>query len=334
MSGTDATAVVYGCAGTDLTAEERAFFRDADPFGFILFRRNCDSAEQVRRLVAEMRDSVDRAAPVLIDQEGGRVARLRPPHWPALPAAGLLAPGGTRAAWLHGRLLAAMLEPLGIDVDCAPVADVPVPGAHDVIGDRAFAGEPRLVAELARAQAEGLMAGGVLPVVKHIPGHGRAHVDSHKELPVVPTPRAELEATDFAPFRALADLPMAMVAHVVYTAVDSLSPSSTSARVIGEVVRGHIGFDGLLFSDDLGMEALKGGPAERALAVLAAGCDVALHCNGEMDQMKAIAAVAPRLTTEAAARWERARGFVKAAEPVDAAALKLELDMLLGTGIA
>ncbi|HYE51162.1 MAG TPA: beta-N-acetylhexosaminidase [Azospirillaceae bacterium] len=332
MSATDArpTALVYGCAGTELAPAERDFFRAADPFGFILFRRNCEAPEQVRRLVADLRDSVGRDAPVLIDQEGGRVARLRRPHWMELPAAAAVAPGGARAAWLHGRLLAGLLQPLGIDVDCAPVADVPVPGAHDVIGDRAFGQDPALVAELARAQAEGLLAGGVLPVVKHIPGHGRAHVDSHKELPVVPTPRAELEATDFAPFRALADLPLAMVAHVVYTAVDSLVPSSTSPRVIGEVVRGHIGFDGLLFSDDLSMEALKGGPADRALAVLAAGCDVALHCNGRLEEMEAIAAVAPRLTPDGAARWDSARALLRAPGAADPAELLAELADLAG----
>lgn len=341
MSGKAPLAVAFGCVGTSLTEGERALFRDADPLGFILFRRNVDSPDQVRRLVAEMRESVGRDAPVLIDQEGGRVARLRPPHWPALPAAlacGLVAERdlgqGARAAWLHGRLLAHMLADLGIDVNCAPVADVPVPGAHDVIGDRAFAGKPALVATLARAQAQGLMAGGVLPVVKHIPGHGRAHVDSHKELPVVTASRAELEWQDFAPFRDLADLPLGMVAHVVYTAVDPHLPASTSAAVMAEVVRGWIGFHGLLFSDDIGMQALSGTAGQRAAAVLAAGCDVALHCGGDFTEMRDVAAHARPLNLESLARWQAAKALARSPEPADAQDLRAELDAILAGGVA
>lgn len=341
MSGKAPLAIAFGCAGTSLTPGERALFREADPLGFILFRRNVDSPDQVRRLVAEMRDSVGRDAPVLIDQEGGRVARLRPPHWPALPAAracGEVAERdplmGTRAAWLHGRLLAHMLADLGIDVDCAPVADVPVPGAHDVIGDRAFAGEPGLVATLARAQAEGLMAGGVLPVLKHIPGHGRAHVDSHKELPVVHADRIDLERQDFAPFRDLADLPLGMVAHVVYTEVDPQQPASTSNTVISEVVRGWIGFRGLLFSDDIGMQALSGTAGQRAAAVLAGGCDVALHCGGDFAEMQDVAANGRALTPESLARWQAAKALVRAPEPADAQELRAELDAILAGGVA
>ncbi|MGQ9371813.1 beta-N-acetylhexosaminidase [Azospirillum sp. A39] len=339
MSAPDAPrAIVLGCAGPALDREERAFLRDADPFGFILFRRNCETPDQVRALVADLREAAGRPdAPVLIDQEGGRVARLRPPHWPAHPPArafGALAErapaAGREAARLNGRLLAHMLLEVGVTVDCAPVCDVPVEGAHDIIGDRAFGRDPDLVAELARATAEGLMAGGVLPVIKHIPGHGRAFADSHAELPVVDAPRAELEATDFAPFRALADLPLAMVAHVVLKALDAHAPASTSAAVIGGVVRGPaIGFDGLLFSDDLSMGALSGDAGERTRAVLAAGCDVALHCNGDMNEMKAVAAAAPPLSDAAARRWARAAAMRGAVGPVDAVALRARMDALL-----
>ncbi|WP_051340275.1 beta-N-acetylhexosaminidase [Azospirillum halopraeferens] len=336
-------AVVLGCAGPRLTGEERAFLRDADPFGFILFRRNCETPDQVRALVTDLRDAAGRAdAPVLIDQEGGRVARLRPPHWPAHPPArafGALAErdpvAGLEAARLNGRLIAGMLGALGVDVDCAPVCDVPVDGAHDVIGDRAFARDPALVAALARATAEGLIAGGVLPVVKHVPGHGRACADSHAELPVVDATRAELEATDFAPFRALADLPLAMVAHVVLNAIDPDGPASTSRAVIEGVVRGPaIGFDGLLFSDDLSMGALTGGAGERTRAVLDAGCDVALHCNGDMHEMKEVVAVAPPLSDAAVRRWARARAVPGPVDAVDAAGLRARMDALLAGAAA
>lgn len=331
-------AIVLGCAGTELSADERDFFRDADPLGFILFRRNCDSPSQVRSLVADLRASIGRSdAPVLIDQEGGRVARLRPPHWPAHPPAGVIGAlalrdraAGLEAARINGRLLAHMLRSLGITVDCAPVCDVPVEGAHDIIGDRAFGRDPVLVADLSRAMAEGMLAGGVLPIIKHIPGHGRAFADSHAELPVVDAPRAALEATDFAPFRALADLPLAMVAHVVLTAVDPTAPASTSATVISDVVRGpSIGFDGLLFSDDLSMGALRGTMAERTRAVLAAGCDVALHCNGEMPDMVEAVRVTPILSDEAARRWHQAVKLWQTPDAIDAAALRNRLDALL-----
>lgn len=327
-------ALVLGCEGTVLTAAERDFFRDANPLGFILFRRNVDSPDQVRALVDSLRDAVGRYAPILIDQEGGRVARLRAPHWPELPAARVVgdladAQKAGQAAWLHGRLLAAMLSDLGIDVDCAPVADVPVPGAHDVIGDRAFAMDPGTVAALAASQAAGLLAGGVLPIVKHIPGHGRAFADSHKELPVVNTARAELEAWDFAPFKALSHLPAAMVAHVVYTDIDADHPSSISPTVIRDIVRGHIGFDGLLFSDDLSMQALSGTLGQRTAAVLAAGCDVALHCNGQMAEMLDVAANARALDAAGLRRWSAASALVAAAPPTDINALRAEFDRLL-----
>lgn len=312
---------------------------EADPLGFILFRRNCENPAQVRALVADLRAAVGRAdAPVLIDQEGGRVARLRPPHWPANPPArrfGELAArdraAGRRAAWINGRLLALMLLDLGITVDCAPVCDVPVDGAHDVIGDRAFASDPALVAELARATGEGLLAGGVLPVIKHLPGHGRAFADSHMELPVVDAAAQELAASDYAPFRALADMPLGMMAHVVLRAVDADNPASTSRRVVEEIVRGApIGFDGLLFSDDLSMGALAGGMGERAAAVLAAGIDVVLHCNGDLDEMRAAAKAVPPLGYAAAQRWVRAQAARAVPGPVDEAALRAELSGLLG----
>jgi len=302
-----ARACILGCSATALTDAERGFFRDADPWGFILFRRNVESPDQVRRLVDAFRASVGRAdAPVLIDQEGGRVQRLRPPHWPAYPpgrAYGELPPADRREmAWLGARLIANDLHALGVTVDCLPVLDVPSPGAHDVIGDRAYASEPGETASLGRAAAEGLIAGGVLPVVKHIPGHGRAGVDSHKRLPMVDATLADLEARDFAPFRALADMPMAMTAHVVYRALDRACPATTSALVIAEIIRGAIGFQGLLISDDLSMEALKGGLAERTAAALAAGCDVALHCNGDAEEMTGVVAAAPPLAGQALAR--------------------------------
>lgn len=314
-AGTLPRAVVYGCAGSSLTAEERAFFREADPLGFILFRRNCRTPEQVRALVADMRAAVGRVdAPVLIDQEGGRVARLKPPHWPAHPAArriGALAEhnreAGREAAWLNARILAAELSALGIDVDCAPVCDVLAPDGHDVIGDRAFSADPELVAELARASCAGFQAGGVLPVIKHLPGHGRALVDSHKELPVVTASRAALDAVDFIPFCSLADLPLGMVAHVVYHALDPEHAASISAHVMTEIIRGALGFSGFLFSDDISMEALHGAMGCRTRAVLAAGCDAVLHCNGNRAEMEAIAAEAPPLTRAAWQRWTAAR---------------------------
>ncbi|MFV3075738.1 beta-N-acetylhexosaminidase [Niveispirillum fermenti] len=336
----DIAALVLGCEGTALTAAERDFFRDANPLGFILFRRNIDDPDQVRGLVADLRDCVGRKAPVLIDQEGGRVARLRGPHWPELPAARAVgnipdAAAAIRAAWLHGRLLAAMLADLGIDVDCAPVADVPVPGAHDVIGDRAFAMEPSRVADMAGAQAAGLMAGGVLPVVKHLPGHGRAFADSHKELPVVATPRPTLDVWDFAPFKALSALPAGMVAHVVFSDIDPDLPASVSPHVITSIIRDHIGFDGLLFSDDLSMQALSGTVGQRAAAVLAAGCDIALHCNGQMAEMRDVVDNARPMDGAAQRRWTVAAGAMAVpADRVDMGALRVELDGLLSTGRA
>lgn len=330
-----ASAFICGASGPVLGADEIAFYRDARPWGFILFKRNCETPEQIRALTAAMRAAVGRDAPVLIDQEGGRVQRLGPPQWPAYPTGRTYGDvfarspdDGRRAAWLGARLMAADLTALGIDVDCLPVLDVPVEGAHDVIGHRAYGVTPGIVSELGRAAAEGLLAGGVLPVIKHIPGHGRAGVDSHHHLPVVDTPRATLEATDFPPFRDAAHLPLAMTAHVVYTSLDAATPATTSRTVIDEVIRGFIGFDGCLMSDDVSMQALSGSIGERTAAALAAGCDLALHCNGDLAEMRAVAANTPALEGRALARAERALAARRAPEPLDEAAARAEFARL------
>ncbi len=303
-------AAILGCAGLELTASERAFFRDADPLGFILFLRNVFEPAQVRDLVASLRDAVGRSdAPVLIDQEGGRVARLKPPHWPAYPAAAAMAElpekAAAEAVQLSARLIAEDLHDLGITVDCLPVLDLRVAGADAIIGDRSYGEDPKRVAALGRAACEGLLAGGVLPIVKHIPGHGRASVDSHFSLPRVATDRATLEETDFAPFRLLAGMPWAMTAHIVYEAIDSARPATLSASVISEAIRDSIGFDGLLLTDDLSMRALQGSFAERARDALAAGCDVVLHCNGDRAEMEQVIEGTGRLATAALVRLAR-----------------------------
>lgn len=331
------SAAIYGCAGAELTADERSFFREACPWGFMLFARNIMSPDQVLHLAAALREAAGHDAPILIDQEGGRVQRLRPPHWQSWPAGrryGELyardAEKGLHAARLGARLMAAELRSVGITVDCLPVLDVPVPGAHDVIGDRAYADEPEPVAALGLAAAEGLMAGGVLPVIKHIPGHGRAGADSHEKLPVVNASLDELEQTDFVPFRALRSMPLAMTAHVVYTALDPDNPATTSATVICDTIRGRIGFEGLLMSDDLSMKALRGGLAERTRAALAAGCDLVLHCNGDMAEMEAVEAEAALLTGESLARSEaaQARAF-PSSEPLDTDSAFAEFSRLM-----
>jgi beta-N-acetylhexosaminidase len=332
-------AVVFGCAGERLTPEERRFFAEADPLGFVLFRRNCADREQVRALVAEFRASVGRDdAPVLIDQEGGRVARLRPPHWRAYPApaeiAALPDPLAQEAARLGARLIAEDLYEAGITVDAMPVLDLPEGGADPVIGDRAYGAEPARVARLGRAVCEGLLAGGVLPILKHMPGHGRARVDSHKSLPRVEADRAELAGWDFTPFRALAAMPWAMTAHIVYAAIDDTAPATLSPRVIDAVIRGEIGFDGVLVSDDISMGALSGSLAERSRRALDAGCDVALHCSGVLDVMIEIAEAVPPLTAAAEARIVRAEDLRRRSRPeFDAEATAARFDALLG-GIA
>lgn len=329
------SAAILGCAGTVLSAQEADFFRDVRPWGFILFKRNIDTPDQVRALTAALRETVGRPdAPILIDQEGGRVARLGAPHWKKYPpgrAYGelvskdpLLAREITR---LGARLIAHDLTSLGVNVDCVPVLDVPDPKGHEIIGDRAYGDTPEQVATLGRAAAEGLLAGGVLPIIKHIPGHGRAMADSHLELPVVKAKLAELDARDFAPFRVLSDMPMAMTAHVVYTAIDRRRPATTSKKAIKQIIRGSLGFDGLLMSDDLSMKALSGDFKQRAKDSLAAGCDVVLHCNGDMDEMKAVMAGVGKLSKEARRRAQAVMGrLVKVVEPFDAAQARARFD--------
>ena len=303
------SAILFSCAGESLTADERALFRELEPLGFILFQRNCRDRAQIRALIADFRDCVGRAdAPVLIDQEGGRVARLKPPEWRSYPAAARLAslPEAEEAVRLGARLIADDLAEIGVTVDAMPVLDLPVPGADNVIGDRAYGSEPQRVARLGRAVGEGLLDGGVLPIVKHMPGHGRARVDSHKTLPVVEDDAATLRATDFAPFSALRDMPWAMTAHVVYSAIDPARPATLSKDMIDRIIRGTIGFDGFLVSDDIGMGALGGSFAERSAGALAAGCDAVLHCSGDLAEMREAASAAAPLT--AAAKTRLARG--------------------------
>ena len=330
-------AFITGVAGTNLSAEERNFIAAERPWGFILFKRNVADPAQVTALTDQLRAAVGEPnAPVLIDQEGGRVQRLSPPHWPLYPpgaAFGSLydidAALGLRAALLSARLIGDDLAELGVTVDCLPLADVPVAGADAVIGNRAYGTEPTKVSAIARAVTVGLAQGGILPVLKHIPGHGRATADTHLRLPVVDTAQAELEKTDFAAFRPLVDLPMAMTAHVVFSAYDPAHPATTSATMIETVIRGLIGFQGLLMSDDVSMNALAGSIAERTRAIFAAGCDLVLHCNGKLDEMREVASETPELSGKALIRAERALASRKPPVPFDRAAARLELDALI-----
>ncbi len=333
-------AIILGCAGKELTREEKAFFKAERPWGFILFKRNVESPDQVRKLVASLRKCVDwDQAPVLIDQEGGRVQRLGPPHWPVYPTGRQYGRVHSNdplvrreVARLGARLIAHDLYQLGINVDCVPVLDVPVAGAHDVIGDRAYASDPQTIAQLGRAAAEGLIAGGVLPVIKHIPGHGRAGSDSHLALPVVDTDHETLSRTDFMPFRHLADMPMAITAHVVYTAIDPKRPATTSRKVMRRIIRGEIGFKGLVMSDDLSMKALAGDFATRTRAAFKAGCDVALHCNGDMAEMQAILSATPTLAGKARRRADSAMNRIaNLPEPFDPVEGRARLDAALAT---
>ena len=327
-------AVIFGCAGPRLSDAERRFFADAQPLGFILFQRNCRDPAQTRSLIADLRDSVGRAdAPILIDQEGGRVARLKPPHWRLPPSAaqiGALEPVvAHEAARINARLIADDLHDLGVTVNCAPVLDIPVAGAHEVIGDRAFGTEPATTAALGAAVCDGLMAGGILPVIKHIPGHGRTRVDSHHRLPVTDTPLETLRETDFAPFAALSGRPWAMTAHMVFSAVDN-APATLSKPLIERIIRGEMGFDGVLFTDDLSMRALGGSLAERARAALDAGCDLVEHCNGKLEEMTAVAAAVGPLSEAARRRIDAAEALRAAPRPIDRAALTARLEELLG----
>jgi beta-N-acetylhexosaminidase len=331
-------AFITGLAGTKLSDAERDFIRAERPWGFILFRRNINTPSQVAALTAEIRDVLGEAdVPILVDQEGGRVQRFRPPNWPLYPAGAAfgqlydIAPAlGLKAARLSARLIADDLTQVGVTVDCQPLADVPVPGADDVIGDRAYGNEPKKVAAIARAVTEGLEQGGILPILKHIPGHGRATADSHLALPVVDTPKNELESIDFAAFKPLADLPMAMTAHVVFSAYDAAHPATTSATMIERVIRGLIGFQGLLMSDDVGMNALAGSIAERTKALLAAGCDMVLACSGEPQEMHQVARETPELLGRALARAKAALASRQSPKPFDREAARAELDELIG----
>lgn len=324
-------ATILGCAGPRLTAEERRFFQRAQPWGFILFGRNITAAGQIRALTAELRAAVGRRAPVFVDQEGGSVQRLRPPlarDWPDAAAQR----GGARAVRLRHRLIAAELRAVGIDGNCAPVIDVRGPATHPFLARRCWADDPARVAELGRAAAEGLLAGGVLPVIKHLPGHGPVAADSHHDLPRTEATLAELEARDFVPVRALADLPLGMTAHVVYAALDPWAPGTLSPAVIAHLRRA-LGFDGLLMTDDIGMGALGGPMAARAAAAVAAGCDLVLHCSGDPAEMAAVAEAAGALAPPAARRAERALAARRAPatidEAIDIAALAAELDRLI-----
>ena len=336
-----ARALIIGLAGPSFSPQELEYCRTIDPWGLILFRRNIVDPQQVRDLTSAFRAAVGRSdAPVLVDQEGGRVQRLTEPHWPRYPSGEVYSRiahidlySGEKAAYLGGYLIGLDLVSVGITVDCLPVLDIPVPGAHDIIGDRAYGKNADQVALLGRAAARGLQASGVIPIMKHIPGHGRAGVDSHFDLPVVDAPLSDLE-TDFAPFKANADLPIAMTAHVVYTALDPDHPATTSKTVIRDIIRTKIGFDGLLMGDDVSMEALKGPIAERAQASLAAGCDVVLHCNGHFDEMQALASVVPDLAGKSLERAKKALSVAKTSypqpDPVDARAEFASLLALAG----
>ncbi|MGB8606287.1 beta-N-acetylhexosaminidase [Bradyrhizobium sp.] len=330
-------AFITGLSGPDLSAVEREFIRSERPWGFILFKRNIETPAQVILLIKELRKEIGEPdAPVLVDQEGGRVQRFGPPHWPVYPPGAIFGvlydidPAlGLSAARLSARLIAADLIETGITVDCLPLADVPVAGADAVIGNRAYGTEPGKVAAIARAVTEGLEQGGILPVLKHIPGHGRATADTHFRLPEVDTTRTELERTDFAAFRPLADLPMAMTAHVVFSALDPAHPATTSATIIEQVIRGVVGFQGLLMSDDVSMNALAGSIAERTRAIFAAGCDMVLHCNGNLDEMREVARETPELSGKALERARRALASRKAPQAFDRLAARAELDALI-----
>ena len=326
-------AAIFGCAGPVLTAQETDFFRDYDPFGFIIFARNVENPDQLRRLTADLRASVGRNAPVLIDQEGGRVQRLRSPHWrewlPPLDTVLHAGPNAARAMALRSMIIAAELRDVGIDANCAPVADIATDATHPFLRNRCYGTDTQTVTLIARAVADAHLAMGVLPVIKHLPGHGRANADTHHDLPTVAAGLAELTATDFAPFRALNDVPMAMTAHIIFAAIDAVHPATQSPDMI-RVIRNVIGFGGLLMTDDLNMNALAGSLADRTSRSIAAGCDVALHCKGDLDQMIAVATAAGDMTGPALSRASAALAHRAVALPVDIAALETEFLLLTG----
>ena len=324
-------ATILDAEGPCLTGEEKAFFRDANPFGFILFARNIETPDQVRALCAEMREAVGRDAPITIDQEGGRVQRLRAPHWREwLPPLDFVKAAGNNAAqamYLRYRLIAAELFDLGIDSNCAPMVDLATEDTHPFLLDRCYGSQPDLVASLGRAAADGLLNGGVLPVVKHIPGHGRTLLDSHYDLPQVSVEHDVLSVTDFAPFKALNDLPMGMTAHLVYDALDS-APATLSGKVMA-IVRNEIGFDGLVMTDDISMKALRGSLTDISRTALEAGCDVILHCNGSLDARREVAEAAGEMNDQAQSRAERALSARKTPDDIDISAAEAQLETLL-----
>lgn len=325
------TAAIFGPEGRSVTNWEKGFFHETQPVGFIVFARNIETPDQVRRLTSDLRDAVGWQAPVLIDQEGGRVQRMRAPHWreyqPALDQM-RQASDPIRAQWLRNRLIAAELYDVGIDVNCAPLADLVEPQTHPVLLNRLYGGDVDMVVEAARTCAEAHLDGGVLPVLKHIPGYGRASVDGHLELPTVTVPRNELETRDFAPFKALNDIAMGMTAHIVIRDVDPDLPATTSAKAM-QMIRDDIGFGGLIMTDDISMEALSGSVAERSEASIKAGCDVVLHCNGEAAEMEAVAKASGLMTSAAKTRLERALAQRRTPTPIDISACARELDALM-----
>lgn len=327
-----ARACIFGCLGPRLSPDESAFFRDADPWGFIIFGRNIETPDQVRALTSELREAVGRDAPILIDQEGGRVARFRPPHWrewdTALDFCTKAGGNAAQAIHLRGRMIAAELKAVGVDVNCAPMLDVATKDSHAIILNRCYGFDPETVAANGRALAEGQLAGGVLPIIKHIPGHGRASLDSHHDLPHLDIPLADLQGSDFVPFSRLSDLPMAMTAHIIYSAIDPENCATLSPAVI-DLIRNDIGFGGLLMTDDLSMKALSGSFAERAAAALSAGCDMVLHCNGERAEMDPILTEVPNLTAAAASRAETALNLRQPPEPFDFAQAEDALELLM-----
>jgi beta-N-acetylhexosaminidase len=320
---TKPAACIFGCEGPRLTAAEKRFFKTSNPWGFILFARNISGSDQVRALTSEIRDLVGWNAPILIDQEGGRVQRLRAPEWTEWlsPQEHVLRNPDSNSVELRYRIIAAELHALGIDVNCAPMLDIATKDSHEIIENRCFGRDAETVAEMGRAAARGLLAGGVLPIIKHIPGHGRANMDSHFDLPVLDTPLTALKSSDFTPFARLSDLPMAMTAHIIYTDIDPDHCATQSTAVI-KSIRTDIGFDGLIMTDDLSMKALKGSFADRGTACLSAGCDVVLHCNGVMDEMMQIAEATPELSGKALSRADAALNMRKAPETFDIDAAK------------
>ncbi len=331
--------VVFGCQKTEVNAAERKFFETSNPFGFILFKRNCESRDQVKRLIKELRFIVGRDdAPIFIDQEGGKVSRLSPPHWSKYPAARIF--GATyeqNPAWalealkLYSRIIAHELYDLGFTVNCAPVVDLFCQGATPAIGDRALSRKPAAVAELARLQAETFLQNGILPVIKHFPGHGRLKVDPHELLPMIEATRAELESEDFVPFELLKDLPIGMNSHAIFTALDPYLPASLSPYVMQEIIRGQLGYDGLLLSDDINMKALKGTAGDLAKRVQAAGSEIILHCNGILKEMEDVASAIEPMSDATFQRWRHAKSMIKTPDPhYHPAADIAQLDILLG----